>query len=362
MMSRGSSSNRAGPLVDPSSLQQRPVSQRMSSYGSLERPGLERRNSSIKPLLNFDNELQPPTLPGQRNPQSRSVFGVDTLWEREMVKLKEIEAQEKLEAERESQQQAEGTKSGKKRRKKDGPDVPPNQEMGGVPERTASVATKSSLEPPVLPEIGVTARSAPVRAEELDSDDSSDSDAVPSRAKPAPVVGWNSDDEGDGPRRTTGVGPRFPNPGKPSIKPHMQDESDEEKPLSYLMHKSTSSPQVPGLGGDDDDQPLGLRASSIRQDDDDQPLGLHPEQQRRTQYQMMQMAQYQQQQMMMQQMHNSMFFNPSMMTSGYFPPMAPTPNMMMQPTIPLPPSPPPMHDSAKLARLDRWRHEVAGES
>jgi hypothetical protein len=66
--------------------------------------------------------------------------------------------------------------------------------------------------------------------------------------------------------------------------------------------------------------------------------------------------------MMMQQMHNSMFFNPSMMASGYFPPMAPTSNMMMQSPIPVPPSPPPLHDAAKLARLDRWRREVAGES
>src|SRR5271155_5634182 len=92
---------RASTLIDPASLQTRPMSKRLSSYGSSQ--ALGRQNSlSMKPLLNFEDEdskaRQPPPVAG-RLPNPRTVFGVDTLWEREMAKLKEIEAQEAREKE-----------------------------------------------------------------------------------------------------------------------------------------------------------------------------------------------------------------------------------------------------------------------
>lgn len=71
--------------------------------------------------------------------------------------------------------------------------------------------------------------------------------------------------------------------------------------------------------------------------------------------------------MMQAQLHNNMFFNPSMMGSGFFSPsmagpmMNPmNPMMMMQAPIPVP-SPPPVHDTAKFGRVDKWRRDVAVE-
>lgn len=70
-------------------------------------------------------------------------------------------------------------------------------------------------------------------------------------------------------------------------------------------------------------------------------------------------AQQQQQMMMQAQIQNSMFFNPAMMGSGVFTPMA-VPSMMMG--VPMaPPSPPPVHDAGKYGRVDRWRRDVAVE-
>ena len=52
-------------------------------------------------MLAFDNNgvLAETGVRESVMPKSRSVFGVDKLWEREMEKLKEIEAQEKIDAE-----------------------------------------------------------------------------------------------------------------------------------------------------------------------------------------------------------------------------------------------------------------------
>ena len=211
---------------------------------------------------------------------------------------------------------------------------------------------------------------------------------------------WNagsSDEEADtAPRRITGVGPRFPsNPNRPArisndnesdedlpLVATLQratklavttnpDSDDEAQPLSFVLQKAKAGTSLPPTNfgklslpnaGEDDDEPLGLRASRIvpsshaqSVNDDDKPLGLHPEQQRRTQYQLI--AQQQQQMLFQAQMHNSMFFNPSMMGSGFFAP--PIASNMMLPPVPIP-SPPPMQDPAKFGRVDRWRHDVAG--
>jgi len=155
---------------------------------------------------------------------------------------------------------------------------------------------------------------------------------------------------------------------------HADDEDeDEDKPLVDVINKARSV-NFDGRSRadeDEDERPLGLRASRLPlasqtslpfiggEEDDDKPLAFHPEQQRRTQYQMFAQAQQQQQMMMQAQIQNNMFFNPAMMGSGIFTPMA-VPSMMMG--VPMaPPSPPPAHDAGKYGRVDRWRRDVAVE-
>ncbi|KAF5370104.1 hypothetical protein D9758_001069 [Tetrapyrgos nigripes] len=407
MMARSSST-----FIDPESLK-RPTSQLIGSQS-----GLQRRNSAnAKPLLNFEDEGRPALSP--QGPPNRSVFGVDTLWESEMVKLRQIEAdetaaREKQRAEQEALEKRRLEKEGKKRKKKQG-DTLEVDTLGGTPEVSPlqSVAASEvpeasplSAGPPVLPAIPQAIRGPPpVVNDDEDSDSESDSGNRPKKTQPA-ANAWHSESEDeDGPVKTIGVGLRYPR--KVSVPQIQRDDndseedvplvatidravqrvtrlasldsdSDEDKPLNALKDKAklnippinfdslSISDARKGADEDDDDQPLGLRASRIMPsqgggDDDDRPLGLHPEQQRRTQYQML--AQHQQ--MMMQtQMHNSMFFNPSMMGSGFFaPPVAPMAMPPMMAPVPIP-SPPPVQDTAKLNRVDKWRHNVVieGES
>lgn len=156
---------------------------------------------------------------------------------------------------------------------------------------------------------------------------------------------------------------------------HHADDDDEDKPLVDVINRARSV-NFDGRSRvdedeDEDERPLGLRASRLPlasqtslpfiggEEDDDKPLAFHPEQQRRTQYQMFAQAQQQQQMMMQAQIQNSMFFNPAMMGSGVFTPMAVPPMMMGVPMAP--PSPPPVHDAGKYGRVDRWRRDVAVE-
>ncbi|KAJ3741156.1 hypothetical protein DFH05DRAFT_1504777 [Lentinula detonsa] len=402
--------HRSSTLIDAAVLPDHPPNARASSFEPTS--GIARRNSGhAGPLLNFDNDGKVPAGTTNKGPPNRSVFGVDTLWEREMVKLREIEAQEAFERERQQAiEETEALKNGKKKKKKKKDNKVQEEEVASqLPDLSPSVAGNSAMEgtpaesivssgPPVLPTMPAIRGPPPV----IDDDVSDSEESVGGKPnQSSKAEGWyaDSDEDNDGPRRTTGIGLRYTQ--KQTLHPPIQSadddseedlplaatisravertsrlapppdsDSDEEKPLSTLMAKS-SLPSInfgnlsplTGVanGEDDDDQPLGLRASRIMPnanadgEDDDRPLALHPEQQRRTQYQMM--AQHQ---MMMNsmQMHNSMFFNPSM--SGFFPPpmvMAPP---MVQAPIPIP-SPPPVPDAAKFGRVDRWRHDVAIE-
>ncbi|KAG5646568.1 hypothetical protein DXG03_002871 [Asterophora parasitica] len=409
MMARGSN-QRTSTLIDPAALQSRPVSQHLVSLGS---PGgqqaLGRRNSAnVKPLLNFDdeNKVAAHHTPGTRLPQGRSVFGVDTLWEKEMIKLKEIEAREKAaEEERKLREAAEEEEGGKKKKKKKGKRKDKSSpDLADDPENLtphAPVEPRVSVEPPVLPDIPRAIRRPPPQVPDDASESDESDDAEPSKEKSSSDPNWHavsSDEEEGGPRRTTGTGPRFPSGRRRQTKntddsddevplsvamsrvaqKHLAPDSDDERPLSTLQKKKQSSLLNVNFDnllsqnqGDDDNEPLGIRASRLggsvnRQtgdgDDDDRPLAFHPEQQRRSQFHMMAQQQQQQQQLMMQaQMQNSMYFStPSMMggPSPFFgPPMMP---MMMQPPMPIP-SPPPIHDQAKYNRVDSWRRDVAVE-
>lgn len=386
-------------LIDPSTLQVRPTTARLSSYGSSDsRNVVGRRNSLGKPLLNFEDDVKgtPTALTPNNMSGSRSVFGVDTLWEREMAKLKEIQEREKEEEEerkrKEEQQELKKDKKRKKQKGKGKVKEPELESEAAVPGILPDLQV--SAEPPILPDITRT-RKQHRKPSANDDDESSDSEQ-PRNARP--VTGSNewyasSEEENEGPRRTTGIGPRYRQPVAKRATldsdsdedlplaatlnrarlPKQSNPDDEEKPLSALLQQAKSTAfsinfDTVSLGkGDDDDEPLGLRASRfplsqknnslLKDDDDDQPLAFHPEHQRRTQYQML--AQQQQQQMMMQaQMQSNMFFSPSVMGSGFFPPvMSP---MMMMPPISIP-SPPPIHDEVKFGRVDRWRRDVAVE-
>lgn len=405
-------------LIDPTSLNQ-PVTQRLDPSNSSQ--GLTRR----KTLLNFDEDnLAPPDLNkkstafGARASNVKSVFGTDHIWEREMTKLREIQARER--------------------------------EAAGLPaEPPANTEANSNVDPPeapprpqsqaptiLLPEIPkVSARKGPPPPrDDANDDEESDSDNsdAPRREHPRPKeiegdVEWFSDEEKPTrPVRTVGTGPRYPPtthkakhiPAPPAddsdedvplaatvdkavqraAKATAEEESDEDKPLNALIDKTKSKLflGVPGSkqlskGGEDDededDKPLGLRASQFNpqanrnrpvrsggDEEDDVPLGLHPEQQRRTQYQMLaQQQQFAQQQMMMQaQLQSSLMFNqPSLMGSGFFgPPVAMGMGMPMGPVMgdmsmmapPIAPgTPPPVQDPAKFGRVDAWRRDVAVE-
>ena len=432
MMARGSSTT----LIDPTSLSQRTT---LAGSTNLVRSG----SLGGKPLLNFDEDrskgLQAPT--GGRN-TTRSVFGVDTLWEREMAKLKEIEAKEAEELRK--KEAAEDLRLQRKaNKKKKGKEKVPPQDVPVISVEESRV----SAEVPTLPVIqrGITrGPPPPPNDDETESSDSSDLDGPQPHPAAVSADGWHSgesDQDVAGPVRTTGVGPRYPTRGR--RQPYVQSvthpvddddseedmplaatvsravqratrfglsatensDSDEEKPLSQLLVKSrhlseasppsdtdktdyqpaSAAPRHINKGNDgededeedEDDKPLGLRASRFMssqsqlgnvnpEDEDDLPLALHPEQQRRTQYNMFllqQQQQQQQQQLLLQaQMQQSMMFSPpAMMGPGFF--GAPVmPQMMPMVPPPVPASPPPgAADMTKFTRVDRWRREIAGE-
>jgi hypothetical protein len=418
MMARRSST-----LIDPASLQQqRPTPQRMHSTGTSNGPELSRRQSaSMKPLLSFDdiNQVTNTQLSADpRIPKSRSVFGVDTIWERELVKLREIEAREQLEAEEQRKRELEEEQEQKKKKNKgkkpkgvkivDGP----GNEQKKMPSPVPPTAEPSfTVDPPTLPQIPRAPRRArppPVNDDDTDSESQASVDKdirLISRADDRADQWISSDEEdeiaGRRPKPSAAPRPRALDPdddsdediplaatiGKVVQRANQvgtgDDDSDEEsQPLSVLLSKTKLN--VPSQGDslsatlgkfliedneedgddDDDDKPLGLRMSMAPsqsfngggEDDDDRPLAFHPEQQRRTQYNMMAA----QQQMMMQaHLHSSMFFGatPNMMAPGFFAPTMGNP-MMMAPA-PLPVPSPPLHDAGKFVQVDEWRRNVA---
>ena len=329
MMARGQT-QRPSTLIDPSSLNQRASSQKLLA-GPDPRPNISRSGSlGGKTLLNFDEDRSPAlqTSPSGGRKAARSVFGTDTLWEREMARLKEIETQEAEEQRRqEAAESKQLEKKSKKKRKGKGkekeiPQVVPVEE----PEPSVPVEAPASALPATQRPIPRTALPPPGDDETESSSEPSDVD-VPRQPPPkADADGWHSgesDKEVDGPVRTTGVGPRYPNrtgTRRRAPAPHSatqpaddddseedlplaatvsravqratrlgfpasaeQSDSDEEKPLSQLLTKSkyldaasfddnkadyldASASATPGrVEGDGEDED---------EDEDDKPLGL----------------------------------------------------------------------------------------
>ncbi|KZW04138.1 hypothetical protein EXIGLDRAFT_758439 [Exidia glandulosa HHB12029] len=341
MMQRG---GRRTTLIDPSSLQPRPVSGALAELQQQQqqqqRPGIGNRTSSA-PLLDFGNER-----PLSNVGKTKSVFGVDQLWEKELAKLQQIEEVERQAAEEEARKAE--AKASKKRRGKGKADYSP------VPTAQSTVARAASP-PPLLPRVPATG-GKPVPGDAGSSSESESEEEVKlTRARRSSVgtlhtlgaKGWfaSSDEEEGGAsgtrrkgRPTAGGRPMQSSASAPRItgstsrplipdgsdsddvplaaqlskisRPADASDSDEDKPLAAIASKSRSIPSLPSFqaGGsllpdsllpssgsrpanddDDDDVPLGLRQSQSRpslaprnaaDDDDDRPLGL----QRMSQY------------------------------------------------------------------------------
>ncbi|KAH8830886.1 hypothetical protein DL96DRAFT_1813865 [Flagelloscypha sp. PMI_526] len=430
MSNRGSS--RGGPLIDPTSLAQRPGIQRLSSFNP-QGADLGRHPSQRQPLLNFESQEHLELPPQQQRPgaTTKSVFGHDPLWEREMEKLKLIEAAEAEERQRvqaqEEEMQRKGKRKGKKKKKGEVEEPPSPLEsealIPDVPRVSASAPSLPLFESPLAP--------GPRQEEEEESDEE---DAfVPRKAASTLNRRWSSGSSDAGGKKRNTI---RPSPSNPRLGQDDSDEEDlplaatinralghqrsfnnndsdeEDAPLSTVMARKVSggapSIQLSGLSptrsqsflgmptrddSDDDDQPLGLRASRALSpslgfrsplpsaagpggdsDEDDKPLGMHPEQQRRSayimaqqqQHQMMQQQQQQQQMMMMAAaaQQSAMFLNPpSMNMSGFFQPPSMgmgMGGMGMMGGMATPPAMP-MHDVAKVSKIDQWRRDVAVE-
>lgn len=430
MMVRGQI-RRSSTLIDPESLGPPPNPQGPDNRSS----AFMSRGSTARLDSNGDRPAIVGASASTGNlPQSRSVFGVDTLWDRELQKLKEIEAQERAEVEERRKHEQEDPER-RQRKKKGKPKLQGIESMPPQVDASSQDVSRVSSEPPMLPVIQKPIlRRAPTTDDDMSSESESDDD-VPlgqsfGRITDKAADNWvvESSDEDEGLRRTAGNGPRdirssvlltapLPNEGEDEdseedlpltaaaeriakratqyLPPRLvDDDDDDDKPLAAVLsetrishsHSKLSLPNFnfdnlsrerPSMNIDDDEQPLGLRAPRLPamashtslpfadgdgvDEDDDKPLAFHPEQQRKTQYQMLTQLQQQQQMVMQAQMHNSFYFGSSaMMGSGFFGPpmgMAVPPLMGM----PMPPSPPPVHDAAKYGRVDRWRHDVAVE-
>ncbi|TBU49371.1 hypothetical protein BD309DRAFT_74135 [Dichomitus squalens] len=330
MMAR-TQTQRSSTLIAPDELK-RPASQHLNSFNSA--PGaLSRRNSAnVKTLLAFEDEI--PGAPRQSlHPgggvisSTRSVFGVDTLWERELAKLKAIEEQERKEAEerarREAEEEARNPKKGKKKKgkgkEKDEAPVTPQSGLSPSPS-SAQVASPAPGgvsvpdAPPVLPDIprAIVRRAPPPPGDDSDdSDDDSDASDAPAPPRAQQASGWHSDED-EGPRRTAGTGPRYPisssggpprlpqiaRPGDDSSEEDVplvatigraaqrlqarstaggDDSSDEEQPLSVLLDKTKQKlPSMSVSGGSLSPRSPALRAGADDDgdDEDDKPLGL----------------------------------------------------------------------------------------
>ncbi|KAG6332714.1 hypothetical protein ID866_6375 [Astraeus odoratus] len=268
MMIRGQI-RRSSTLIDPATLG-RPPSQNLDTMTQ----NLNRRNSN-GPLVDLHGE-KPLVLGASASegylPQTRSVFGVDTIWDREMAKLKEIEAQERAEAEEKLLEQGRGERGDKKEKRRKpkvkGDKAPPSivtSTSPGVSE------THISSAPPSLPAVQKPVLRRPPIANGDGSDTESDDDNVPlgqslGRMTERAADDWvaeSSGEEDSGPRRTTGVGPRYPARTKTLTPAHIHEDSEEDLPLvaavERAVKRATQFPP-PRLVNDDDDEDKPLAA------------------------------------------------------------------------------------------------------
>ncbi|KAG9078642.1 hypothetical protein FS749_009301 [Ceratobasidium sp. UAMH 11750] len=407
MMERGQI-RRQSTLIDSAALQSRPVTTLLPhgpvTSGAEQRPGAHRA-STIQPLLSFDSNAQ------GRVANSKSVFGVDTVWEREMAKLKEMQEMQKLEDEaqqaREDEKQLKG--KGKKGKGKAGPPASPSAPAGATSSPNASELDRLSSVPPTLPTI------VPLRDQVPPASPGESESSLPPANRRRSVAtldagGWfagSSDGEEEpGEKRTS-------RPQIPPVSGERDEDSDDDVPLTQIKVYAPASDDdedaplsslvrpksvLPDLGSglnldlaasiglaaeptpaketkandSDDEVPLAIRRQSIMpqsssnkpsahdDDDDEKPLGLRlsqapnaAQQRRQAEYQQMMLMQQQQQIMMQQQaMRASLAFGGSTLS---FQPQFGGPGSVHSFGAPAFGVPDP-----KLSRVDRWRHGVSG--
>ncbi|KAL5530360.1 hypothetical protein ACEPAF_6618 [Sanghuangporus sanghuang] len=271
MMDRGSL-NRSNTLLDPSALNAGPTSSRMPSQPDT---ALARRGSrNSKPLLAIDDNGQIAETSDAREmrmTQTKSVFGVDTLWEREMAKLKEIEAQEKIEQEQRNReieeeerkwQEKEERKKSKKGKKKKGKDLSVELSPPSSMAVSSSVSPRKEAAPslslPDIPTVTSRKRIAPP-PDDFDSDNESSASEAAGHQDAALQEGladqWVSDDEKrPAPVPTVEL-------DKPCINLSFDDDSDEDVPLSVTLQRAAQKLNSPRSQPDDDsdeDRPLSM--------------------------------------------------------------------------------------------------------
>ncbi|KAH7343384.1 hypothetical protein B0J17DRAFT_174542 [Rhizoctonia solani] len=411
MMDRGQIRTQST-LIDPATLQPRPVT--VFPHGPIianteERPNLK-RSSTIQPLLSFGSDE-----PG-RAANSKSVFGVDTLWEKEMTRLRETQEQQRLAAEAqrtdEEEKQKRKLKKGKKGKGKNEAPVSSFTAASATDPPSAPDLNRLSSAPPTLPNITPLNEQAPPASP---GESESSLPAANRRRRSVATLdagGWfagSSDGEEEsgakresGPRAVPVSGGRDEDSDDDvpltNIKVRAPDSDDEDAPLSNLRPrqsvllpdlKSASTMDIAASLGlapeptqtkaakddeSDDEVPLAIRRQTIMlpqgsdnkpeagnddSDDDEKPLGLRlsqapniAQQRRQTEYQQMMLMQQQQQQLMMQQQA----MHASMFNASM---------LSLQPRMGGPGSvhsfgvPMPIQDP-KITRVDQWRHDVSG--
>lgn len=327
MMQRGQP-QRNSTLIDADELQLR-------AQGGLVRPDLNRNPSSRPTLVNFGDDPIPGTNVQARSlmgrggaglVQSRSVFGVDEVWEKELAKLQIIEAQEKAEKEaqrklEEEKKAVEDAKMAKKTAKKNkGKNksienltaltvTDDSKRLGPTNFEEVSPIARVTTEPPLLP--AVKPFPAPAPKEESETESESDDPKARRKSRSSNMIrstsrqDWLSDDERPKPKplpRRQPIGADSDSDEdlpltsalarvkarKDSQQQEVDDDSDEDRPLAAVLNsKSMStfdfggtvlaevvkpeSKPIPRV------KPLMRSINQDDSDDDDKPLGLqHP--------------------------------------------------------------------------------------
>lgn len=268
---------RSSTFIDPESLKQRPVSTFVRLDSAQTVPNLARRNT----LLNFDDEIPGAPRgtghlavggkPGEAS-NTRSVFGVDTIWERELAKLRAMEqAEEEEKQKQEVEAEASATRKGKKKKGKkkgNGGLEPPSATVSPSPSQSAAnVSPAVPLSPSGAAQKRITRYPPPPPQLEGDdeSDDESDTSSVVAQRRADNQDGWYSDE--DKPRRpadpvrTTGTGPRYPNNLPPRLRAVQDEDSEEDLPLVATIGRAAQRATRMGLAGSrdsdsDEDKPL----------------------------------------------------------------------------------------------------------
>lgn len=269
---------RSSTLIDPDSLAPPPNSQNPDNRASV----FIRRSSSARPLHDSNDDKLPvigASASTGNLPQSRSVFGVDTLWDRELQKLREIEDQERAEVD-EHRRRSQGDAARHQRKKRKTKSKLQEAESTPLQPDASPSDFRVSSEPPMLPAIQKPIlRRTPVD-DDMPSESESDDDDVPlgqslGRITDKVADNWvaGSSDEDEGPIRTTGNGPRNVGssvpPKSPPLNGDEDEDSEEDLPLTATVEriaKRATQFSPPRLVDDeeDEDKPLAAVLSETR--------------------------------------------------------------------------------------------------